>query len=188
MTIHEQTDDQASDEFSDVPPANVTDDALDKTSREPQSLWIISAALGLFVLVISVYFPSRSAFKWAFDTVTWQGTANLILWVASLFIGLLLVIYAFALRRIHRQGGATTSPAVTGVLVPVVLWVFGMTAIVVPFAWVQSTAHPAVPSQPCLELYNVAISAHREKPNFKMPVGDPDERRCEINKMLALLG
>ena len=171
----------------------VDDDSRASESPEPardlqatQRLWAVSAVLGLFVLFISLLLPFRENFRWAFALRNWVGAMNFLLTAVGVFVGVFLIVYAIRLRRVEQTGPEQRpqSRYVAGIVVPLLLWLLGVSAIWWSFASSLDHYSPTTPSRPCVELYRDALSIAKESPGFRMPTQDPDEGRCKINKTI----
>lgn len=180
MTTHQQhvahAADEDSPELDERPPQG--------NPQASQRLWAVSAVLGLFVLFISLLLPFRDNFRWAFALRNWVGAMNVLLTAVGVFIGIFLIVYSLRLRRVERSGVDQQSNYVTGLVVPLVLWLLGVSAIWWSFASSLSHYSPTTPSRPCVELYRDALSIAKEDPKFRVPAQDPDEGRCRINQTL----
>jgi hypothetical protein len=150
--------------------------SIAKASRAP---WLVPTLLGVILLAVALFLPLRSRFNWAYRPGSWLETANFILVITGILIGLLLLALPSVLRRVQQTG---EPPRLSATLVlPVVLWLVGMSAVALTFA-LTANRYPEPPVKSCVELYADAAAVADKNPAFRLSPENPDERRCGINQ------
>jgi hypothetical protein len=173
----------------DLPAGNLgfpedTEEAASGTgSQIYRGPWVLPAILGVVLLAMSIYYPTRPSLIWAFNPAGDNLTvsSNIVFVTASVLTGLLLLIYAIRLRRWNSVSPESRNSAAT-FAIPVALWFAGMFALAIPFILTASAFKPANPS--CVELYADMVAVAQQSPGFRLSPSDPDEARCGINKAI----
>ncbi len=151
-------------------------------------LALLPLALGVFVCATNVLIAVR---YYQYFLSKWLHALFLTLLVTSFLLGLFLIVYALVLQRQDSQASPTAGAETDAgpsylrwAVVPllVALLAFGATA------WAAATSEPAqagpAVQKPCLELYQEALAIKKDRPNFRVPGADPDQRRCSINQVV----
>jgi len=181
----------------DVEAAGGTDEVTPAGKGARRGLLLIfPVLLGLFFCVLNILVAVR---LWPLLLNNrFQGAVSATLITTSFFIGVFLIVYAIILWRLdgHREKGEVAAGSTTNdqpvhglwyvkcVIVPLVVAL----AAALTTVWATGTAASVVPGReaptPCIEVYRDALDIHRDIPNFRMPAGDPDQRRCGVNQNL----
>lgn len=132
--------------------------------------------LGVVFLIANLYVITRTPAIFIAKNVT--GSTSLLLMIASVVICVILIGYAFALRRAE---GAVSAK---GVGVALLLGLLAPLATVWSLQVNRSAADRAV-QKPCIDVYEQAASVAKDNPKFRMPARDRDEVRCAVNATLG---
>lgn len=147
--------------------------------------------LGLFIWALNLLAVIRIWRTVYFSSLGMLARANLpntlffTLITTSLFIGLVLVGYAMALRQYDGYSQEIAPPQanrisyVKWLVVPILIFIPGPALT----AWAAAIVQP-ITAKPCIEIYQEALNIQKDNPNFKMVWNDRDELRCSVNDVL----
>jgi hypothetical protein len=167
--------------------------AVSGGSERPRPLWIVPTLLGVSVLALNIHILA-SPIHWIFTTAGWGGPIALIALITSVFLGVFLIVYAILLSGFERSQSPLGLKADVGprqgswylrwVVVPLVLALLAPLVTVWAIDYNRDLSQGSRAPKPCIELYQAAANTYKDNPNFRMPAGDPDQRRCFINQIL----
>lgn len=132
--------------------------------------------LGVVFLIANIYVFRQTPYVFTGKNTT--VSISLLLMIVSMVICLILIGYAFALRRF--SGGvsakAVTAVLLLGVLAPLTtMWSLQVNRINSDRATTKS----------CIDVYEQAQNIAKDNPKFRMPAKDRDEVRCAVNATLG---
>ncbi len=151
-------------------------------SARRHQLLIAPILLGVFVLAVNIFVAFRF-WRLLWSSKNW-GTVPLAFFVISFFIGLFIIAFSIVMISSGDDESSQYRYA-RWVIAPLVLALlaFALTLWGARIAEPE-TAKPEV-EKSCLELYEDALNIKKDNPNFRIPPGEPDNRRCRINNVLA---
>ncbi len=138
-------------------------------------LFALPLLLGGVFLIANIYVITQTPTVFTAKSTT--GSTSLLLIVASVVICLILIGYAFALRRSRTASAKGVGVVLLlGLLAPLAtVWSLQVTR------WVNDRQAP----KPCLDVYEQAQNIAKDNPAFRMPAADPYEKRCAVNATLG---
>ncbi|WP_131536199.1 hypothetical protein [Mycolicibacterium aromaticivorans] len=151
--------------------------------RRRQLGLIFPVILGLFVLVINIILMNGSPLQYALSSMNGPvGSVSSLLVIISTFIGGLLIIYAIVVGFTERSMSLSDGRRWfrRWIVVPLVLGLLAPLFTVWSLCY-WNGAYEQRPQQSCLELYERAQNIRKDNPGFRMPSGDQQEVRCNIN-------
>lgn len=161
---------------------NRVDEFAARDSVKHHQLFIGPVLLGVFVLAVNIFVANR------FWPLVWPsrnaGTVPLAYITTSFVIGLFII--AFSIVMIRSEGAESSQARYAKwVIAPLILALLAF-ALTLWGARIAEVATEPEVQKSCLELYQDAFNIKKDNPNFRMPGGEPDNRRCLINSVLAL--
>ncbi len=146
----------------------------------------LAIGLGVCVTIVNIALAIR-IWKLIFVRAT-SGSLLFALLISSFLLGLFLVGLGIALRRSPADHGGSPRPRYAAAATVLVTSVGA-------FVMTISAANAAEPDKPvpvtpkaCADLYQQAIPIHQASKNFRFLPNEPDQRRCDINRLLRTIG
>lgn len=152
------------------------DEVVVETGVQRRSpFFAVPLLLGVVFLIADIYVFRQTPYVFTGKNTT--VSISLLLIIVSMVICLILIGYAFALRRF---GGAVSAKAVTAAV---------LLGLLAPLATMWSLQVNRINSdrttKSCIDVYEQAQNIAKDNPKFRMPATDRDERRCSVNAALG---
>lgn len=145
---------------------------------------IFPLMLGVLILILDVYLLARQS--QVFFAPTLQSGIAQALAFASIIICVFLIVYALRYAGLAAGDGhrRPTSAFASAVVLPLVLGAVAVTSIIGGLELIRSSSERAL-STSCVEYIERAQNIAKDNPKFRMPAGDLQELRCNINASLG---
>lgn len=165
-------------------PIDVVIDRTDGSNARSGSLWVVPLLIGSFVVLLNVALITFGSASLPFRRLSWwlAGNVAAALILTSIFVGIFLIVYAFALGKNEAARRSDGRWFARWVLTPLVL---GLVGAFVSVWSLKSLADTEPEKKPCLELYQQAQNIYKENPKFRMPLDADDQQRCRVNEAIA---
>ncbi len=146
----------------------------------------LAIGLGVCVTTVNIALAIR-IWKLIFVRAT-SGSLLYTLLIASFLLGLFLIGFGIALRRSPADHGGSQRPRYAAVATVLVTSAGAFVMTISAANAVEPDKPAPVTPKACADLYQQAIPIHQASKNFRFLPNEPDQRRCDINRLLRTIG